>query len=228
MKLRPNRVQPSVVQAILSEALGQEAAAAILKHAGIAGLPDHVPSGPRDLDLLAAELAPFVRLYRTLQERIDTKSALALVRRAIIESGLVTHSADVTAQQTAVAAGRQEEYPHTAREVEPLNLVSPPPPGFSMPPEALQSAFNLAMQYFSCTGELLTYTAEEVRFHITGCNWCRAMERLGAPELIEFFCETDEHFMDTHPTHRLRLPSTIGRGGHRCEFQFVRKEHVED
>lgn len=232
MTLRPNRVQPRVVQAILSEVLGQEAAARILEDAGIAGLPDHLPSAPRDLDALTAELAPFVRLYRVLQERIDTRSALALVRRAIIESGIVTHGADVAAQQAAIAAGGQARRPHDAGGVEtlrgePLNLVSPPPPGFSMPPEALQSAFDLAMQHFSCAGELLTYTPEEVRFHITGCNWCKAMERSGAPELIEFFCETDEHFMDGHPTHRLRLPTTIGRGGRRCEFQFVRRELVE-
>ena len=92
-----------------------------------------------------------------------------------------------------------------------------------MPRDALRRAFDTAMAHFSCSGELLVYTADEVRFRITACNWCTAMQRLAAPELIEFFCETDERFMDGHPTHQLRLGTTIGRGGSRCEFQFTRK-----
>ncbi|MCL6554666.1 MAG: L-2-amino-thiazoline-4-carboxylic acid hydrolase, partial [Firmicutes bacterium] len=103
----------------------------------------------------------------------------------------------------------------------PLNVTSPPPAGFTASPEALERRFATAMQFFSCEGQLLAYTPAEVRFHITSCNWVRAMERAGAPELIPFFCETDERFMDGHPTHRLVRPTAIGLGDDHCDFQFV-------
>jgi L-2-amino-thiazoline-4-carboxylic acid hydrolase len=49
------------------------------------------------------------------------------------------------------------------------------------------------------------------------------MHAEGTPELIVFFCETDERFMDGHPTHRLERPTAIGLGDACCDFQFVRK-----
>jgi hypothetical protein len=48
------------------------------------------------------------------------------------------------------------------------------------------------------------------------------MQASGAPELIAFFCETDERFMDGHPTHQLIRPTAIGVGDDQCDFQFVR------
>ena len=67
------------------------------------------------------------------------------------------------------------------------------------------------------------YTPQSVRFFVTQCNWCEAMNRAGAPELIPIFCETDERFMDDHPTHKLVRPTAIGLGHSRCDFQFVPK-----
>ena len=77
------------------------------------------------------------------------------------------------------------------------------------------------MAHFSCEGQLIEYTPQRVQFHITSCNWCTAMRNAGAPELISFICETDERFMDNHPTHRLRRPTAIGLGDSHCDFQFV-------
>lgn len=110
----------------------------------------------------------------------------------------------------------------------PLNLTSPPPEGFSMSDTDLQAGFDLAMAHFSCEGRLIEYTPQRVQFHVTGCNWCAAMQNAGAPELIPFICETDERFMDNHPTHRLRRPTAIGLGHTHCDFQFVLIETIID
>lgn len=176
----------------------------------MADAPALLPAGPRDFAALAAELQPFVDLYRALLKHVARETALALIRTCIIDSGSVSHSAEA-ADETAPAA----------TEPQPLTLTSPPPAGFSMPAGEMQAGFDLAMRFFSCEGELLTYTPERVHFHVTQCNWCEAMRAAAAPELIPFFCETDERFMDTHPTHRLKRPTAIGLGHTHCDFQFV-------
>jgi hypothetical protein len=193
----------------VAEALGEAVAAVVVEETAIAGLPEWVAVGPRDLAALAAELDPFVRLYRVLLGRTDRATALAVARRAIVESGAVGHA------HAAVAQRRGDQ--------EGLNLTSPPPTGFQTSADELEHRFALAMRQFSCEGRLLAYTSETVHFHITDCNWCRAMQAAQAPELIDFFCETDERFMDHHPTHRLELPVTIGRGHAYCDFRFVRR-----
>jgi hypothetical protein len=209
--MRPNRVQPAVCRAIIVEALGPVIAEAIIIESGVAALPAQLPSGPRDLGQLQAELAPFVALYRALLERVDRESALVLIRRAIIESGFIAHHDDVTQLQQPLPGPQ------------PLTLTSPPPPEAHFSPKELTTGFALAMASFSCEGELLAYSHEMVRFKVTNCNWCRALERLGAPELIAFVCETDERFMDGHPTHTLRRPTAIGLGHDCCDFQFMRR-----
>ncbi len=206
--LRPNRVQSRVCRQAIAERLGEETAAAVLREAAIADLPERLPAAPRDLQALSKELQPFVDLYRALLSCTDRQTALGIVRRAIVDSGAVSHAHDAAAQREAAASAG-------------LNLTSPPPAGFHAEPEEFEREFAGAMRFFSCEGRLLAYTPEVVRFHITACNWCRAMEQAGTPELIEFFCETDERFMDHHPTHRLDLPTTIGRGGSHCDFRFV-------
>ncbi len=223
--LRPNRVQKAVCREAVAGALGEQAAEAVLRETGIAGLPDMLPAGPRDLAALSEELQPFVDLYRAVLARTDRETALRVARRAIVESGVTSHAYDAVAQRQA-AGGR----PAMHQPIEPeepaakgkgLNLTSPPPPGFQAGPEEVAQQFDVAMSYFSCQGKMLVYTPEYVRFHITGCNWVRAMQGAGAPELIPFFCETDERFMDHHPTHRLERPTAIGLGDDHCDFQYV-------
>jgi hypothetical protein len=214
--MRPNRVQPEVCRASVEAALGAEIAAAIMAETGIADLPASLPSQPRDLDALQAELQPFVDLFRALLARAGRDVALAITRRAIVDSGIQSHGASTAAQEQAAAAPTASRDPD-----EPLNLTSPPPPGFHATPDQLQHGFDVAMSFFSCEGRLLSYTPDEVRFHVTGCNWVRAMQQSGAPELIPFFCETDERFMDRHPTHRLVRPTAIGLGDTHCDFQFL-------
>jgi L-2-amino-thiazoline-4-carboxylic acid hydrolase len=210
--MRPNRCQPSACRAAIAEALSPALADSVLTASGVADLPSALPGGPRDLAALTAELRPFVALHRELLLRCDHATALAITRRAIIDSGIVSHGAAQESHQDAAPAPG-----------DPLVLTSPPPAGFSAPLAALQPGFETSMRSFSCQGELLSYTDELVRFTITSCNWCRAMEDLGAPELIAFFCETDERFMDHHPTHTLIRPTAIGLGHARCDFQFVRR-----
>jgi hypothetical protein len=212
MPTRPNRCQPTVCRTALVEALGLEMAGAVLAETGIADLPERLPSGPRDIAALTAELAPFVRLYRTVWQHAGQEAALTVTRRAIIESGRTSHGEASDTQPAAPAPG------------EPLNLTSPPPPAFQADPQALADGFAIAMQFFSCDGELLAYTPELVHFQVTSCNWCGAMRDEGAPELIPFFCETDERFMDGHPTHHLIRPSAIGLGHACCDFRFVPRE----
>ena len=206
--LRPNRVQKAVCREAVAEALGAPAADAVLRETGIVKLVDMVPAGPRDLDALTAELQPFVDLYRAMLKRTDRDTTLRVVRRAIIQSGVNSHAHDVVAQPEAPGG-------------KGLMLTSPPPPGFRATKEELAEQFDVAMSFFSCQGHLLAYTPEYVRFHITGCNWVRAMQAAGAPELIPFFCETDERFMDHHPTHRLVRPTAIGLGDDHCDFEYV-------
>ncbi len=220
--MRPNRVQKQVCRHAIAAALGEVEAEAVLRQTGIADLPDLLPAGPRDLDTLLKELQPFVDLYRAVLARADREVALTVARRAIVDSGLQSHAHDAQSQPAGVSPPAAAQ-PQTAvpGEGHGLNLTSPPPPGFRASPEVLRREFDVAMDFFSCEGDLLAYTPDYVRFHITGCNWCRAMERAGAPELIPFFCETDERFMDHHPTHRLDRPTAIGLGDTRCDFQYV-------
>ena len=206
--MRSNRFQALVCERVIAAELGASAAARICREAGVTDLPALLPAGPRDFSALARELQPFVELYRALLAHAPRETALALIRACIIESGSVSHSAEA-------------EVSTAGSEPQPLTLTSPPPAGFSMPAAELRAGFDLAMRFFSCEGELLTYTPERVRFHVTQCNWCEAMRAANAPELIPFFCETDERFMDAHPTHRLKRPTAIGLGHMHCDFQFV-------
>jgi hypothetical protein len=209
--MRPNRVQPQICSQVLLSALDKDTVHTILRESGVAQLPHQLPSAPRDLAALARELQPFVALYRALQNHTNPDTALALIRQCIIQSGLASHAADQDSSN----------HPSPLSNPQPLNLTSPPLPGFAMSDKDLQAGFALAMAHFSCEGQLIEYTPQRVQFHITGCNWCTAMHNAGAPELIPFICETDERFMDNHPTHRLRRPTAIGLGQTHCDFQFV-------
>lgn len=222
--MRPNRVQPAVCQRILTEALGQTTALHILHTAHIDELPMLLPSGPRDLPKLSHELQPFTDLYRALQAHVEQTVALQMIRRCIVDSGLVSHASDTDSNLQSPNSSEITE----VQSPQPLNLTSPPPEGFSMPPDELQRGFELAMQHFSCEGQLIEYSPQRVQFHITGCNWCKAMQDTGTPELIPFICETDERFMDDHPTHRLRRPTAIGLGDTHCDFQFVPIGEIRD
>jgi hypothetical protein len=207
--MRTNRFQARVCLNVLSAALGAEAALSLLTRIDALNIPERLPSGPRDLTALSHELQPFVDIYRALQKCVVQERAIALVRECIIDSGKVSHST--------------ESEPAPADDsAQPLQLTSPPEPGFSLPPEQLEARFQTAMQFFSCEGELEIYTPERVRFFVTQCNWCDAMRRAQTPELIPIFCETDERFMDDHPTHKLARPTAIGLGDTRCDFHFVR------
>lgn len=210
--MRANRVQKAVCRRAVADALGEAAAEAVMRETGIDSLPERLPVGARDLDTLGRELRPFVDLYRAVLARSDRETALRVARHAIVESGRVSHAGDASAQREVVTAGDAGAG---------LNLTSPPPQGFQASPEELEKQFEEGMSYFSCRGRLLAYTPDYVRFHITDCNWVRAMQRAGAPELIPFFCETDERFMDGHPTHRLIRPTAIGLGDDHCDFQYV-------
>ncbi|MDQ7828869.1 MAG: L-2-amino-thiazoline-4-carboxylic acid hydrolase [Armatimonadota bacterium] len=219
---RPHRVQKAVCRRAVAAALGEEAAAAILRETGIAALPEDLPAGPRDLAALRRELQPFVDLYRAVLARSDRETALRVARDAIVGSGLRSHAEAAAAQRRAMASTPAgADWWTDAAPGPPLNLTSPPPPGFRAPQDVLARQFDRAMEHFSCRGELLTYTPEVVRFRITACNWVRAMQEAGTPELIPFFCETDERFMDDHPTHRLERPTAIGLGDDHCDFRFV-------
>lgn len=226
MVMRLNRVQPAVCRRVLSETLGKSEADAILQRARVAQLPALLPSQPRDLSALSLELQPFVDLYRALQQTQSQETALALTRRCIIESGLVSHAADQDQDGNQTADKIAEVHAHTEAE-SPLNVTSPPPPGFTATPATLQRGFDLAMRYFSCEGVLFEYSPQRVHFHITGCNWCKAMENADVPELISAICETDVRFMDNHPTHRLRRDTAIGLGHSHCNFLFVPIDAIE-
>ncbi len=210
--MRTNRFQSTVCRDILTAEFDAERAEALLAETGANAPPALLPSGPRDLAALAAELQPFVDVYRALQQVVPQVRALALIRDCVIESGKVSHSGEAAPQ-----APEQQDSP-------PLNLTSPPAPGFALPDDELERRFQSAMRFFSCEGELDHYTSQSVRFFVTQCNWCEAMNRANAPELIPIFCETDERFMDDHPTHKLARPTAIGLGHTRCDFQFVPRQ----
>ena len=106
--MRLNRVQPAACRAAITERLGAAIAEQVLAATGIANLPAILPSGPRDFAALAAELQPFVHLYRELEQRAGRTTALEIARRAIIDSGLASHTAEETSggQQPQPGAGQ--------------------------------------------------------------------------------------------------------------------------
>ncbi|MDR7545233.1 MAG: L-2-amino-thiazoline-4-carboxylic acid hydrolase [Armatimonadota bacterium] len=212
--LRPHRVQKQACRAAVAAVLGEEAADELMLETGIAGLSDLLPDGPRDLAALSEELQPFVDLYRAVAARTGRDVALAAARQAIVRSAIVGFASEDEALRREVAGGQRPAEPR-------LNLTGPPPAGFRVAREELQRRFAASLRFFSCEGQLLEYTPERVRFSITDCNWVRAMQRAGAPELAAFFCESDERFADGHPTHRLERPTAIGLGHASCEFRFV-------
>ena len=119
MGLRTNRFQAGVCRRVLAAELGDAAAARICAEAGVADVAALLPAGPRDFAALAAELQPFVDLYRALLKHAERETALSLIRTCIIDSGSVSHSAEATTE--------------AAPDAQPLTLTSPPPAGFSMP-----------------------------------------------------------------------------------------------
>lgn len=207
--MRPHRIQRRIAAAEVAAVLGPEASAAALAESGIDRLPDELPSGPRPLAALQAELAPAVRLYEALLRRLPRESALAVLRRVIIRSGLVAHGDE---------AARQAADPHD------ISLTSPPPGPVTLSQAELQAAFAAQLAFFSCEGELHVYSPEELAFTITRCNWCTALANLGAPELTPFFCETDQLSMEGHPTHDFTRPHTIQAGDGYCDFRFKKRE----
>jgi hypothetical protein len=69
----------------------------------------------------------------------------------------------------------------------------------------------------------------QVRFHVVRCRFHEALRDMGAPELTEALCRSDERvFPELVPGMRFHRgedsPDTIARGGRRCGFVFARRE----
>lgn len=211
--MRPNRVQRSVVAEALGAVLPPAEVQQVLRETGTAELPEQLPAGRRSLADLQAELAPFVRLYRALQARLPQAGALDVMRRIITGSGLISLGNE---------AQRQAADPHD------ISLTSPPSGPVQLTAAQLQAAFAEKLAFFSCEGHLDVYTPDELRFTVTACNWCTAMQAAGTPELTAFICETDWLSMDGHPTHEFQRPTTIHAGDGHCDFRFIRRKGDSD
>ena len=72
--------------------------------------------------------------------------------------------------------------------------------------------------------EFLEEGKKKVSFDITACPYARVCGELGCPELTAVFCRNDEYSYGDLCGVRFLRTSTIGTGGEKCDFRFIRED----
>ena len=62
-----------------------------------------------------------------------------------------------------------------------------------------------------------------LKMDMTACPYCRFATLFGCPELTPVFCESDFATYGDLPGIRFLRTQTLGTGGDRCDFQFIRE-----
>jgi hypothetical protein len=62
-----------------------------------------------------------------------------------------------------------------------------------------------------------------LKMDMTDCPYCRYADKLGCPELMGVFCDSDFATYGNLPGIRFQRSQTLGSGGSRCDFRFVRE-----
>lgn len=66
-------------------------------------------------------------------------------------------------------------------------------------------------------------TPNMLKMDMTACPYCRFATLFDCPELTPVFCESDFATYGDLPGIRFLRTQTIGTGGDRCDFQFIRE-----
>lgn len=77
----------------------------------------------------------------------------------------------------------------------------------------------------SCGFQYENYEASPnlLKMDMTACSYCRYAELFGCPELMPTFCESDFATYGNLPGIRFVRTQTLGTGGSRCDFRFIRE-----
>lgn len=77
----------------------------------------------------------------------------------------------------------------------------------------------------SCGFQFENYKAcrNMLKMDMTACPYCRYALRLDCPELMRVFCDSDFATYGNLPGIEFVRTQTLGTGGSRCDFQFIRK-----
>ena len=62
-----------------------------------------------------------------------------------------------------------------------------------------------------------------LKMDMTACPYCRYAQKLGCPELMPVFCDSDFATYGNLPGIRFERTQTLGTGGERCDFKFVKE-----
>lgn len=62
-----------------------------------------------------------------------------------------------------------------------------------------------------------------LKMDMTACPYCRYAQKLGCPELMEVFCDSDFATYGNLPGIRFERTQTLGTGGCCCDFKFSRE-----
>lgn len=62
-----------------------------------------------------------------------------------------------------------------------------------------------------------------LKMDMTACPYCRYADKLGCPELMPVFCDSDLATYGNLPGIQFKRTQTLGTGGTKCDFQFVRE-----
>ena len=86
---------------------------------------------------------------------------------------------------------------------------------------------KMAVRMFgpSCGFQFENYEASKgmLKMDMTACPYCRYAQHLGCPELMPVFCDSDFATYGNLPGIRFERTQTLGMGGERCDFKFVRE-----
>ena len=66
-------------------------------------------------------------------------------------------------------------------------------------------------------------TKRKLKMDMTACPYCRYAQKLGCPELMPIFCDSDLATYGNLPGIKFERTQTLGTGGTKCDFRFVRE-----
>lgn len=85
---------------------------------------------------------------------------------------------------------------------------------------------KMALKLFgpSCGFAFGNYEASKtaLKMDMTACPYCRYAQKLGCPELMPVFCDSDFATYGNLPGIKFERTQTLGTGGERCDFKFIR------
>ena len=175
-----------------ASAVWRAAAAEMERLAG--GLPE-LSRGERQH--VARYIVPRIAVYRAMESRLGAEEAMALLDAAILEQG--------------------EKMGAMLRRMTALPLMK----GMfmrifaSMAKTAFGAAGGFKQEYYDTPKNV-------VRFDILNCTYCRWCRKLGCPEIIHTFCDSDSYCYGRLTGIAFERTQTLEHG-EKCDFTLRRK-----